>query len=113
MTVDLTLIVAFLIGVLGTARVTRLIAEDDYPPALWLRELWIVKVCKGNAWSKLIECPFCLSPYIGAVNLGFAWLSINGDSTLDWWWWIPNLWLAGAYLAASYVARDIPPDSTV
>lgn len=108
---DLQLILLFVIGVLATARLTKLIVEDDWPPTMWFREWYIVKLTKGNGWAKLVECVFCVAPWVALVNVGLAWLSFDGDGSLDWWWLIPNLWLATSYAAAMTVARDIPPES--
>lgn len=103
MQVDLTLIAAFVVGVIATARLTRLVVDDDWPPIKWLREKYVMNV--SYDWSLLVECPFCVSPYFALPNLLVAWWS-----DLAWFWWIPNLWLAGAYLAAILNVRDVPVD---
>ena len=101
--VNLTSVVAFLVGVVATARATRLLAQDHWPPVIRLRNWWIGKVPLD--WGILVECPFCLSPWLGLPNVLLAWAS-----GLAWWWWVPNLWFAGAYLAAIVVVRDEPED---
>lgn len=96
-----TYVAAFVLGVGGTARLTRLITQDAYPPARWLREKWVRIVRGDEEWSILMECPWCFAPYAAAANLAWAVLS-----DLHWSWWIVNLWLTGAYLASWVVIHD-------
>lgn len=103
MPVDLTTIVAFLIGTIATARAVRLIVDDDWPPVVWLREKYVLSVPED--WAELVTCPFCVAPWIAMPNLALAWAS-----DLAWYWWIPNLWFAVAYLAAMLNVRDVPAD---
>lgn len=99
------LLAAFVVGVIGVARITRLIVDDDYPPVLWFRTRWD-RALGTSGWKQLIHCPFCVSPYVSAVSLGWAVLS-----DLHWTWWLFHGWLAVAYLAAMTNARDIPPEA--
>lgn len=103
------LLAAFVVGVLAVARVVRLIVDDDYPPMVWARRKFVEHV--PDDWSELVECPFCVAPYVTAVAAGLTWWSFNGDGKLDWWWWVPTLWLAVSYLAAMVNTRDVPPES--
>lgn len=96
----------FFIGVMGTARITRLLVDDDWPPVVKLR-LWYIRKVPED-WAELAVCAFCVSFWVGLVNGGFAWLSFNHDGKLDWWWIVPNLILGGSYLAAAFNKRDIP-----
>ena len=100
-----TLIAASLTAILGVARLTRLIAEDDWPPADWFRNKWITAF-NTSPWAGLVLCPFCVAPYIAAASLAWA---IATD--LQPAWWIIHGWLALAYLAAITVARDLPADA--
>ncbi len=97
---------AFIVGVLGTARLVRLIVDDDFPPIMWFRGWYIRTV--PEKWAELVVCAFCISFWIGLVNGAAAWLSFNGDGKLDWWWWVPNLILGGSYVAAMINKRDVP-----
>jgi len=103
--IDVTTATAFVIGVLATGRLARLIVDDDWPITVWFREWYIDRLTKGNGWSELVVCAFCVAPWIALPNLLLAW-----GSGLAWYWWLPNLWLATAYLAGMIVARDIPAD---
>jgi len=103
MDITIELAVAFVFGVVATGRITRLIVDDDYPPVVWLREWYVLRV--PPAWGELVACAFCVSPYVAAINLGVGWAS-----DFAWFWWVPNVWLAGSYLAAMLTARDIPAE---
>lgn len=121
MTDPLTLAAAVLVGTIATARATRLLIADAYPPAAALRRWWFNQtVAKGGwraGWAPLLTddeagngCPFCAAPYIAAVNLG--WVLAAGLEWGPFWstaWWVVNLWAAVAYAAAMIVARDEPP----
>lgn len=96
-----TLVAAFVVGTIAVARMTRLVVDDDWPPMLALRRAWDRHV--HGSWAPLVECPFCVSPYIAAVTIGWAVLS-----DLHWSWWLFHGWLAVAYLAAMLNTRDIP-----
>ena len=85
-----------------SALLTRLLTEDTWPPAAWVRNKW-VDYWNGNDWGELFVCPFCMAPWLAIPILGWGWLS-----DLHWSWWLFNGWLALAYVAAMIVARDIP-----
>jgi hypothetical protein len=97
-----TLLAAFAVGVLAVSRMTRLVVDDDWPIIVWARRVWD-RVWGNSPWVTLIECPFCVSPYIAAATLAWAVLS-----DLHWSWWLFHGWLAVAYLAAMLNVRDIP-----
>lgn len=97
-------VVAFLVGTLTVARVTRLVVDDDWPPVAWARRKWDEKT-NTSSWNPLPHCPFCVSPYVAAADLTWAWLT-----DLQGAWWFVNVLLAGAYLAAIVNVRDIPED---
>ena len=99
--ISLTLIIAFLVGVVATGRLTRFAVDDDMPILVWLREKYILAV--PEKWAELVMCGFCVSVWFALPNVLLAWAT-----DLSWVWWLPNLWLAGAYLAAILHARDIP-----
>lgn len=100
-----TLLAATVVGILGVARLTRLVVDDDWPPMVWFRRKWDARLNKSS-WVTLIECPFCVSPYFAAVTIGWAVLS-----DLHWSWWLFHGWLAVAYSAAMVNKRDIPPEA--
>lgn len=56
----------------ATFRITRFVTADDYP--LWVPiRRWITakKPPNPGAWSEVIVCPWCASPYIAAAL--FVW----------------------------------------
>lgn len=99
-----TLLAALAIGVIAVARMTRLVVDDDWPPMLWFRSKWD-RLTENSKWSVLVECPFCVAPYVAAFSIGWAILS-----SLHWSWWLFHGWLAVSYLAAMLNVRDIPVD---
>lgn len=94
-----------LIGVLGAARLTRLVVHDAYPPAVAVREWWVRLFVRKDGeisgWSKLATCHWCFGPWAFALVLLTAWLT-----NLHWGWWLFWGWLAGAYLTSMVVERD-------
>lgn len=95
------LAVALVVGVLGSARLTKLVVEDSWPPIAWLRAQYLARAPEN--WSDLVLCAGCFAPYVVAPNLAWAILS-----DLHWSWWLFNGWLAAAYAAAMIVWRDMP-----
>ena len=91
---------AIVVAVLSTARLTRLVTQDVYPPAAWFRNRWRAWTRDGD-WSELVTCPFCAAPYLAAGVL--AWGLLSGP---HWTWWAFNGWLALSYLASMIVAQD-------
>lgn len=91
---------AIIVFVLATARLTRLLVNDEFPPSVWLRIKWDT-ITKDGSWSKLVHCPWCAAPYIAAILL--AWGVLSG---LHWSWWVFCGWLAGSYAASWIVFHD-------
>jgi hypothetical protein len=97
---------ALLVGVLGGARLTRLIVHDHYPPAeavrgWWIRLTWNEETNSEGRWGLLATCHWCASPYVFAIVLASAYFS-----DLHWFWWLFWGWLAGSYLIGMVVERD-------
>lgn len=99
----LEIVLAAIVGVVGVARLTRLVVDDDFPPVVWLRTLYLSHT--SASWGVLVSCPFCVAPYFGALAL--AWAEV---SHLHWTWWVFWGWLAGSYVASMIVVRDTPPE---
>ena len=98
------LVCAAIVGTLGVTRITRLIVDDDYPPVQWATMKLAERL--PEKWVKLVECPWCVAPYVTFVNLVWAWAT-----DLHWTWWFGNVWAAVAWVAAFLCLRDIPPES--
>lgn len=97
------LICAALVAVFATARWTRLIVDDQYPPTRWLTERFVRLV--PEKWGVLVECVWCTSPYIAAIIVGWGWAT-----DLHWSWWFVNSIAALSWLTGFLGTRDIPPD---
>src|SRR3712207_2679794 len=57
----LTIAAAATVGVVGAARLTRLITKDHWPPMSYVRQKYVERT-EGTEWSVLAECPFCVAP---------------------------------------------------
>lgn len=97
------MVAAFVVGVLATARIVRLIVDDDFPPVLWVRRQ-IAKLLPPS-WLDVLDCPWCAAPYVAIVNIAWAWAS-----GLHWSWWLGNVWAATAWIASYLCLRDVPED---
>lgn len=99
---------AVIVWVVGSARITRLICFDAYPPAMWLRMKWDERTIQSD-WNKLLHCGYCAAPWIslltGIVSLALLPVSVPFSHAATWFWLIGG-WLAGAYAAAVVVAYD-------
>ena len=99
----LVIVAAVVVGVVGVARLTRLLVDDDWPPSAWFRS-WFQRTVPAS-WAILVTCPFCAAPYFAALALAWAWLT-----DLHWTFWVFWGWLAGSYVASMIVVRDTPPE---
>jgi hypothetical protein len=88
------------IVVVGTARLTRLFAEDSFPPVADLRNRWIARF-NDSDWALLALCGYCQAIYIAAANLAVGLLTGFHPA-----WLIFNTWLSLAYLAAILTSYD-------
>jgi len=98
----LTWAAAALVAVLAVARLTKLLTEDTWPPAAWLRGKWVDRF-NDSSWAELFICPFCMAPWVAVLVLATGWISDLHPA-----WWAFNGWLAVSYVAAIVVAYDIP-----
>lgn len=98
---NIELLAACVVGILSSARLTRLIVDDSWPVTEWIKFRYLMVV--NEAWAELVRCAFCFAPWATLVVGAWGWAS-----GLHWTWWAFNGWLAGAYLAALVVVRDTP-----
>lgn len=94
------IVFAALVAVFSTARITRLITQDVYPPVAKLRAWWLRR-CGESAWGMLATCPYCMSFWVGILVAGTGWLTGFHAA-----WWAINSLFALAYAAAYVVAYD-------
>lgn len=95
-----TLVLAVLIGIGATARLTRLITWDSYPPAAWLRSKWD-QITDDGDWSVLAHCGYCFGLWSALFVVGWGWLS-----DLHWSWWLFCIWMTVGYLGPILMAYD-------
>jgi hypothetical protein len=94
-------LLAIAVGVFGTARLTRIIVHDDYPPAEWVRSHWVARV--GEDWGKLATCIWCAQPYVAAGCLAWGYFS-----DMHWSWWAFWGWMALSQAGSTLLAYDEP-----
>jgi hypothetical protein len=100
--IDWTVIAAVVVGVLGSARLTRLIVGDKFPLSVRLRIWWDNHVPEETSlWNPLLHCPWCLAPWVTLVTIGLAIVT-----DLHWGWWLFYGWLAASYVASWVVFHD-------
>lgn len=95
------------IGIVSVARMTRFVTYDDFPPMEWLRGR-LVQVLP-NRWGAVMVCPFCMAPYLMAVQIAWFLATYHApQSTFLIWWVLPHGWWAASYLSSIVVAHDQP-----
>ena len=105
------LVIAIIVGVLSVTRVVRLIVDDAWPPVTRLRDIYARKA--SEEWLPLIECPWCVAPYVSLPAVAWFALLVAFPSwtAVLWIWWVVNAWAAVSWLAAYISMRDIPPEA--
>lgn len=110
---EFTSVIAILVGILGVARLTRVIVFDTFPPAVWWRIRWDRMVPKEKGgwfelWNKLFHCWWCLSMWVALACIAWwVWLTpLHVAWALAWW----VFWgaLALGYIATMVIVRDDP-----
>lgn len=99
-------LLAIVVGVVGVARLTRAVVNDDFPPFVWWRITWS-RITNDGPWAKLFLCWWCLSFWVALVCIGW-FLLIDAHPIFLWSWWIFWGGLALGYLAAMLIVRDEP-----
>ena len=97
-------VITVAIAIVGAARFTRLMVNDDFPPVLWFRARWNWWTRDGSrfeSWNKLLQCPWCFGPWAAALALGTGWLS-----GWHWVWFVFWGWLAASYATSWIVFHD-------
>lgn len=97
---DFQWVAAAVVAVLSTARITRLVTWDEFPPSVWLRVKWDTLTHDGS-WALLAHCGYCFGLWAASVVVGWGYLS-----GFHWTWWLFNGWLSVGYLAAVFMAYD-------
>lgn len=100
MTQEIVVLAAVIVCTLSAARLTRLITQDSFPPAVWFRIKWD-DITGESGWNTLLHCHWCMAPWMVLPLGAWGWLS-----NLHVSWWVFNLWLAVSYIASMIVERD-------
>lgn len=95
--------------IVSSARLTRVVTFDVFPPTRWLRNAWgdlMDRASLTRGYAILLSCQWCFSFWatLGVVLWGYY-------SDWDEVWWIVNGSLAASYLAAIFMTNDTD-DST-
>jgi hypothetical protein len=102
---DFEWVAAFVLATVSSARITRLVTWDAYPPVAWLRVKWDART-ENSDWNLLLHCGYCFSLYVVLLVMGTAWLSIHLTGDIHLAWWLVTGWLTISYLAAICMAYD-------
>lgn len=97
-------VAAAIIAVMSTARITRLLVVDKFPPIKWVRDKYEIKT-DGSDWQLLALCGYCMGFWVALLVVGTGYLS--GFHTA--WWWV-NAVFAVAYAGSIVMAFDGDPD---
>lgn len=92
-----------LVIITASARVTRLITVDMFPPIAALRDTF-ENSTNGTVWEPLTKCGYCFSFW--ATSSVVASAAFSGVLTWEplWAWMEPGWWLLFGTLGASYLA---------
>jgi hypothetical protein len=97
-------ILAVLVGIIGAARLTRILTIDDFPLSVKIR-VWWQGLTNDGEWAKLVTCPWCAGPWITLAMVTSFLVSFSAE-WLGWAWWLFWGWLALSYLVSQYVYFD-------
>lgn len=100
--------------VLASARLTRLVTYDKFPPTTWMRERfieWADRTDRRRSWQLLAFCPYCASFWVTVVVIALGALAgVFGQSPWRPWmtptWWFLMGSLGASYLAAMVMVHD-------
>ncbi|MGY4103415.1 hypothetical protein ACW2Q0_28210 [Nocardia sp. R16R-3T] len=87
----------FLLALGATARLTRLITDDYIARHL---RAWVIRRTgyKSN-WSYLVTCPWCMSPWIGAIVITAH--EVAHYHGWDQWWTLPAAVLSISWIVGT------------
>jgi len=86
---------------IATARMTRLVTQDTFPPMAMFREWWEVRFADKGDWVLLFLCHWCFGFWAAIFNIGLGLVSDTAT-----WWWIINVMACVAYAASFAVHHD-------
>jgi hypothetical protein len=101
-------IAAFAMVALASARITRNLVYDDFPPTAALRRWWTGRFGE-EGWGGLLLCPYCIGFWVAlpftvlGVGFLFGWETF---ATLDGLFWTACAWFAVGYLSGIIPASN-------
>lgn len=98
---------AFGVAFMGVGRWSRLVTYDKFPPAVWVREHWETWTVthKHGDWADLLFCPWCFTPWLMLVCIG--WFALTFTAVwVAWLWWLFWGWGAISYLTSIVISYD-------
>lgn len=108
MSTTTSVILAAIVAVWASARLTRLVTFDSFPPIQWIRDQWDARTSESG-WNELLHCAYCFGTWAALpivvifAGMLFGW---GVFLTLAGVWWVFCSWLAVGYLAGIIVAQD-------
>lgn len=96
-------IAAAAVVVTGSARLTRLLVIDEFPPIAALRNAF-EDATDGSKWQRLTMCGYCMSFWATALVVLLGDLAGVFDQKPVAEWMTPAWWLLFGTLGASYLA---------
>lgn len=97
-------LLTIVIGIVGVARVTRVVVYDSFPPAVWARAKWTAWT-DGTGWEKLLVCWWCFSVWVAAAAVGWYVAGLFIDWIMVAWYIFWGI-MALAYVAPMLIVRD-------
>lgn len=94
------LALSVVIIVLGSARLTRLLVHETFPPAVYARMAWD-RLFGKTEWATLVTCHWCASFWVVLISIGLYLLTFLAT----WWAWV--FWIAYVALSMAYIAAWI------
>lgn len=95
---------AALVGIVGAARIVRLVTADTFPPSVWLRIKYEDRA--GEQWGKMLTCPWCFGPWVTLVTLILFLLANSAGGNWLAAWLLFYGWMAASYAVSWVVYHD-------
>lgn len=90
------------VTILSSARITRLLTFDAFPPLRWARHAYLDWTdAHAPGWGLVAICGYCMSFWVTLAVVLSGWFS---DFHLIWW--LVNSIFGGSYVAAIVMAHD-------
>lgn len=91
---------------LATWRLTRLLVADAFPPVAKPRQWVVGRFGDGSSVAYLVECPWCMSVWVGAAVVAGQVLWGRGGCPLPVWTWLAASGFSGLVSRLTDVAEE-------